>query len=169
MRLALLSILVSFLCFGCRDRTAATDASLPDAEAPAVVRTSTVPAPSLVQRLEQEAARRPAGTPKVEEVHAALRAAGIDLKPLRQTLALTVEASYCVISGSPSGLGVAICEYVDEKAAERGKALSLERLQAVPNREIFVNRKTTLTLRNTPNDETVRAEIKKAQEVFSKL
>ena len=168
MRLAPLLILPVILTLACREKSAAPDASVPDAQ-PAVTQTSTAPAPNLAERLQREAANRPAGTPKVEEVHEALRAAGIDLKPLRQTLALTVEASYCTISGSPSGLGVAICEYADEAAAERGRALSLDRLKAVPNREIFVNRKTTLTLRNTPNDDVVRAEIKKAHEVFSKL
>lgn len=166
-RIASTALLAAVLSVACTKKDVAPDASA--IAGAGLVATSTAPRPTIVEMLTSEAKNRPKDTPSAEAVIDALRAAGFDVKPAKQSLAYTVKAKYCAISGTSTGLGIAICEYESAEAAEEGKKHSLEKFSTIPNREIAINKKTTLTLRNTGGTESGKAEVAKAFEVFSKL
>ncbi|MEO6420254.1 MAG: hypothetical protein ABIP39_12635, partial [Polyangiaceae bacterium] len=63
-----------------------------------------------------------------------------------------------------------VCEYADEAAAKAGRATSLKALAGVPNREIAVNKKTTLTVRQPPTKTPAsEAAARKAAQIFATL
>ncbi len=118
----------------------------------------------------REAASRPTGTPRAEDVLAALAAAGIKVPATKQFLGATVGATYCFGGRAESGLGVSVCEYSDEDAAQKGRELSLTKFKDLPNRTILVNKKTTLTLAAIAAPPAAGdPEVSKASDVFSKL
>ena len=132
-------------------------------------KTSTMPAMGLGETLRAEVRSRPTGTPTVEAVHQALLAGGLTLSAPRQALGLTVGASYCSLAGDAAGIGIAICEYADEARALQGRQLSLERFKAIEHREILVNKKTTLTIRNSAGTDEAKGRVEKMREIFSRL
>lgn len=134
-----------------------------------------LPAPSqtpegkrtLSQRLRGESEVRPTGTPRAEDVLAALATAGIQVKGVKQYLGSTVQASFCMGGQTTSRLAIAVCEYSDEQAAMRGRTYSLEKFRGIaPSRAILVNRKTTLTLSGSSSSAADGAEAKSVQAVF---
>jgi|GEM_PF-1832080 len=113
---------------------------------------ATTPAPvgdeamrTLGGRLAFEAAHRPTGTARVEDVMAVLAAAGVTIAPVKQYVGLTAAASYCAGGRTVAGLGVAVCEYESPAAAAAGRD-HVEKLFAnVSGREITIHGATTLT------------------------
>jgi hypothetical protein len=125
---------------------------------------------TLKPRLEAEAKSRPTGTPRAEDVFEALKKAGIESTPAQQVLGAMVHAVYCVSTATPDGaLGISICEYASEGAAEEGKTFSLETFKTFQNRSIARNKKTTLTLQRVLPGDAVDRAAKKATEIFSAL
>jgi hypothetical protein len=123
---------------------------------------------SLMERLQRESAARPAGTPRPEDVQAALGSHGITLERWKQVLATPVGARFCMAGETPHGLGVAVCEYGSEAEAARGLGYSratFDRL--IPNRRLSVNRKTLLTL--TPATPAVGEEATRVATAFAAL
>src|SRR5258705_11067062 len=102
---------------------------------------------SLGDELQKEAAHRPEGTIKAEDVFKALDAAGIksDGTP-RQFLGTTVEAAYCAGIRTHEGVGVAVCEYPDAAAAAKGKDIAETKFAAVKGRTIVIQKSTSLTV-----------------------
>lgn len=168
---SLLLIVIVALSGACTDQG---EPSAQDSPRTAAVPAPRAPAPrtnvSLAESLRAEADNRPSQTPTPEQVFAALRAMNIDLRGPRQYLASTVGASFCMGGRVSDTLATAVCEYPDADAAERGRAMSLERFAAAaPHRQIVVNRKTTLTLSSatTPlqKDDTARRIVRSFQEL----
>jgi hypothetical protein len=127
------------------------------------------PIMTLAARLENEAKSRPSGTPTAEQAFDALAAGGLAVEDRKQVLGATVKASFCMMGRTKNGMSVSVCEYPDEKAADAGRAYSLETFQgAAPHRAIVVNKKTTLTL-STDGPLESDVDAKKAQEIFAKL
>lgn len=123
---------------------------------------------TLMGRLTYEAQHRPAGVLRAEDVIAALKDAGIEVKP-QQVLALSVRAAYCVAGSTPAGTGVTVCEYPGEAEAAAGRAYSLERMAAMKNRLLTVRRGTLLTVTTTAEPPESDVEGKKIVGVFEKL
>jgi hypothetical protein len=119
--------------------------------------------------LQKEAAARPTGTVKAEDVLSAVEKAGVKIQGRNQALASVLGASYCMGADTGSMLGLMICEYPDEAAAQRGRT-STQALfgQAMPV-EIHVNKKTTLAITNLVKSERSTVEARKIAEVFQKL
>lgn len=124
----------------------------------------------LAVRLDREARARPTGTPRAEEVLAALTRGGLTLVRSRQVLASTIGASYCTSSVTQKGVGLAVCEYTAEDVARRGLDYSratFDRL--IPGRRLLVNRKTLLTVTRPGGDASTVAEANIAASIFAAL
>jgi len=150
----------------------------PNAPAPATNRTPPAPAPAaaaaatpsaqptmeregnqaMTDELAREAGQRPTDTPTAEAVLDALEKNGIRIERRRQVPGRPVEASYCVTGLLAGGASASVCEYPDAEAAARGKQVSMDKLKMMPKHEIFVNKKTTLSVM-APDDlaEKIRA------------
>lgn len=126
------------------------------------------PVVTLEDQLENERAVRPDGTPHVEAVIAALEKSGLTVTDRQQHVATIYGAKYCL--GAKSGeVAFSICEYETKEAALAGRSLSLKALGAV-NRDIFVNQKTTMTVRQ-PAVKTAASETvaKKSVDAFARI
>jgi hypothetical protein len=125
--------------------------------APAAATPDPVPA-ALAVRLLAEAAARPEGTPRLEDLVASLRAAGVGIARTRQVLGASMGARFCAVARTGSGHTLAACEYDSADAARAGQAEAAARFDAVvPGRRSFVNRKTLLSVAppgGTAGDET---------------
>jgi hypothetical protein len=115
----------------------------------------------LGERLVREAKARPSGTPRAEQVMAALERGGWRLERNLQVLASPVGASYCSSAITPRGVAVAVCEYAAEDAARRGLEYSHRAFDPIiPGRRLVLNRKTTLTVTGAADaDATTAARI----------
>jgi hypothetical protein len=116
---------------------------------------------------QNEAVNRPRGTITVEEALAAFREADIKLDTVRQHLARPYGARYCVGAKSGSAIALSVCEYIDSAAADAGAEISRKLLLA--NREIRVNRATTLTVREIEKTPAADAVAVKLFERFARL
>ncbi len=138
-------------CKRARSRDAAPAATAATA---AAVPAATQPSPemrTLSGRLAFEAAHRPTGTARVEDVVAALGRAGVALDEPKQYLAATAAASYCAGGHTADGLAVSVCEYADAAAATAGRAHVERRFAALAaDRRIVVRGATTLTTTAPP-------------------
>jgi hypothetical protein len=123
----------------------------------------------LVGRLAEEAASRPKDTPSAEAAFAAFTKAGVPLHGIFQHLGSPIFASYCASATTEANTAMSVCEYGDEATLQKGKAESAKAFAAIPNRDIYVNKKTTLTLLLQPKNETTEADGKKLVEIFSAL
>jgi hypothetical protein len=124
---------------------------------------------SLNQRFEREAGQRPKDTPRVEDVLAAFEQQGLTCQDRRQHLAAPFRARYCFGARTDHDVAISICEYGDAHGAKLGRDESLKAFSAVQNREIFLNRSTTLTLRQGRPTAASQAVIRKLVEAFSKV
>jgi hypothetical protein len=118
----------------------------------------------LAGRLAREAGARPSGTPRAEEVMAALARGGLTLDSARQVLASTVGAAYCTSAATAKGVAIAVCEYPAEESARQGLEYShraFDRL--IPGRRLLLNRKTMLTVTGADD------EARRAAEIFAAL
>ncbi len=132
--------------------------------APAVARSG-----SLGGALEQESLRRPEGTPRAEDVMGAFKGAGVKLSSEKQHLGAPIEAAYCVGAESGGGLSLSVCEYDDAAKASAGKQMSLKAFGAITHRQIYLNKKTTLTVLESAPSAEADAEQKQLVELFAKL
>jgi len=121
------------------------------------------------EKLALEASSRPAANPKAEVVLDALQKSGLHLKNQKQHAGAPVGAGYCVGAESDENVSLSICEYRDQNAARDGKEASERAFRAIANREVFLNRMTTLTLLQYPKNEASEAAAKRAVEAFQKL
>jgi len=143
---------------------AAASASVaPDRPAPAGAATFFGP------KLAQEAQGRPTGTPKAEEVLAAIAAAGIPLEGQAQHVASTVGAHFCLGATAPLGLRMSACEYDTEAGALAGRDLSAKAFGKIEHRDITVNKKTTLTILQAPFTPGSQAAHDKALAAFTTM
>jgi hypothetical protein len=110
---------------------------------------------------QNEAANRPAGGLRAEDTLAAFHRAGIELSEERQHLARPYGARYCMGAfAAGRDLALSVCEYVDTTAAQAGAAASGK--IALKNREIRLNRATSLTIREinkTPESDGLSTRI----------
>jgi hypothetical protein len=125
---------------------------------------------SLGDKLQVEQRDRPTGTAKAEDVYAAFEKAGFALTEKQQHVASVFGAKFCLGAKTTNDMAFSVCEYADEAAAKAGRETSLKALAVVPNRDILVNKKTMLTVRQ-PATKTPASEAaeKKAAQVFSAL
>lgn len=150
--------------------TAAPAAPAPASAAPATAATGPGgdTMRSLAGRLQFEAANRPTGTTRADDVFVALAAAGVPLEDTKQYLGLTAAASYCAGGRTADGLAIAVCEYPDPAAAAAGRARVTERFPVGPGRRITVRGATTLT--TTAPDETALAATRaRVEAVFTAM
>jgi hypothetical protein len=119
-------------------------------------------AKELLPRLEKEKSSRPTGTPRAEDVLAAVEKAGVALVGRNQALASILGASYCMGADTTSALGLMVCEYPTEAAAHKGREQMLSFFgQGLPM-QVLVNKKTTLSMTNltrAPRAEQERATV----------
>jgi hypothetical protein len=118
-------------------------------------------------RFVKEAANRPTGTPRVEDVYGAIAKAGFPLEEQQQHLASPFKASYCVGAKTKPDIALSVCEYPSVEIAQKGKAES-EKIKIL-NRELFLNGATTLTVRLGDENVDSEAAKKKIVEAFSKV
>jgi len=116
---------------------------------------------------QNEAANRPTGTIKAEDALDAFRKDGIELDSVRQHLARPYGARYCVGAKSGTVVALSVCEYIDTAAAHAGAELS--RKVVLANREIRINRATSLTVREVEKTPAADAMASKLFESFAKL
>jgi hypothetical protein len=155
MRKTLLIFVLTFACHRPGAPPAPATPSVPDPD-PDLAR---LPIPA---RLAREAQRRPAGTPRVEEVMAALGQGGVPVERVRQVLASTIGASFCAAGSTAAGTTVAVCEFPSEEVARRGMSTSHQLFdRLIPGRTLVLNRKTLLTVAG--------AEAQAARSLFAHL
>ncbi len=102
---------------------------------------------SIPERFATEAKERPTGTVRVEDAITAFQAAGATLREQRQHLGSPFLAAYCVGAQTGEDIHFSLCEYNDVARAKEGKAMSEKSFGSVPNRTLYLNGATTLTLR----------------------
>jgi hypothetical protein len=101
----------------------------------------------LPARLAREAQSRPTGTPRLEEVIAALTRNGLAVERVQQVLGSTIGASFCASAATRQGTGVAVCEFASEDIARRGMSYSRQIFdRLIPGRTLALNHKTLLTV-----------------------
>jgi hypothetical protein len=116
---------------------------------------------------QNEAAHRPMGTIKAEDVLDAFRQAGVELDTVRQHLARPYGARYCVGAKSGALIALSVCEYIDPAAANAGAELS--RKLVLANREIRINQATSLTVREVEKTLAADALSQRLFERFARL
>ncbi len=125
---------------------------------------------SLGDKFTQEAANRPAGAMRAEEVFAAFQKGGMKLKEApKQHMGSPVGAMYCAGATSEANLAMSVCEYRDEAAAKKGREESATAFKAIPNRDVYINKQTTLTILQNPKGPESEAESKRIIAQFAKM
>jgi hypothetical protein len=125
---------------------------------------------SIGDKMAQEATARPAGALRAEEVLAAFQKDGMKLKePPKQHLGSPVGAMYCVGARSEANVAMSVCEYRDEAAAKKGRDESLAAFKAIENRDVHVNKQTTLTVLQNPKGPESEAESTRIVAQFAKM
>ncbi len=123
----------------------------------------------LRERLAHEASRRPEQAVRPEQLREALQGRGVALARGRQVLAAPVGAAYCEAAVSDQGLGLSLCEFADEAAAEAGRERSHELFDTlVPGRTLVAHGGSLLTL-TQPGDERAAREAELVAGLFGAL
>ena len=169
---------LALLLLGACQRTPPAQGVPPPAAAPRPLETSapappparSAPAlpPLLAYRLAQEAQARPTGTPRAEEVLAALQEAGLALDARQQYLGSTSGARYCYGARSGHGLQLSVCEYAAPREAQAARRRLLRALGS-PERAVLLNRATTLQVQRPAGDTGAAAEARLAAQAFQRL
>jgi hypothetical protein len=137
-------------------------AQTPAAEAPA-------PLPGVFDRLAAEARSRPSGTVTVEDVVAALAAAGDPTEHQQQVLASPLGARYCAVLETRSRQVLSVCEFESPAAARAGLELSRSRFdRLIPGRRFELNGGTLLTVAPRGGDPSADGSAA-ARELFAAL
>lgn len=124
---------------------------------------------SIPERFANEAKSRPTGTVRVEDVFAAFQGEGAKIREQRQHLAGPFLASYCVGAQTGEDVHLSVCEYKDAAKAKEGKAMSDQAFGTVPNRTLYQNGGTTLTVRVGGSSAADKELAKKLVQTFSTL
>lgn len=124
---------------------------------------------SIPERFQVEAKGRPTGTVRVEDAYAAFQGAGAKLREQRQHLGAPFLAAYCVGAQTGDDVHLSVCEYKDAAKAQEGKAMSEKSFGAVPNRTLYINGATTLTLRVGGTSAADKDLAKKIVDAFAAL
>lgn len=165
-----ISLVVGGSFFGCKARAPQAPVV---AASPAVVVTNTArEAPyihSIPETMKQEAASRPTGTPRAEDLVGALKNQGLVFSEPKQVLANKWGARYCSMTVGASGVEVMVCEFETDAAAVQGRDFSTKAFGSIANRDLHLNRKTVLTVLRGPSAPPVTAEAKSVSEVFAGL
>jgi hypothetical protein len=148
-------ILVVIAAVGCRE---ATPPGAPEITTPAVDPPAGA-ARSLERRLAAERAARPAGVVGIEALVPALAARGVEVVRARQVLAAPVGARYCAAVTTRGGLGLSLCEFGSQAAAEDGLARSRARFdRAMPGRRLAAAGGSLLTIASDGPEAQLAAE-----------
>jgi hypothetical protein len=113
-------------------------------------------------RIASEAKDRPKDTVTVEQTVAAFKAAGAEIREQKQHLGHPFRAKYCMGIQTGADIHMSICEYESAAKAVEGRGVSLQAFAAVPNRSIYANGGTTLTVRlgqNGPEDQALAKKL----------
>lgn len=122
----------------------ATTSSLPEARDPL----------PLAQRLMLEASEHPEARQNVDRFLKSLQDAGIKMTRTHQALARPLSARYCATALTAAGLGLSMCAFADESAAQQGRALSQRSFDAlIPGRTLLVDKANLLTITDPPSEE----------------
>lgn len=166
---------VSVTATGCKKKDQPAPAPAPVEPGPAAAKPEREPEPegaaamrTLAGRLSYEAAHRPNGTAKVEDVLAALGAAGITVTEVKQYVAMTAAAGYCAGGRTGEGLGVAVCEYASPAAATAGREHVTKLFPNIPGRQITIRGATSLTT-TAPDGADLAALRAKAEQAFATM
>ena len=100
---------------------------------------------SLQDQLAAEAAGRPAGTPTLEALTAAVKET-VSLGAPRQVYGQKMLASYCASADSLDGMLVTICEYPSPEQAKRGETESNLLFSKLAGHQSRVSKKSVLHL-----------------------
>lgn len=137
---------------------------------------ATLPNMSFAERFALEAKGRPHGiTPTAEEVYAKLKTAGLEVVDVKQHLAAPQGARFClgaraVGPNKETRLDLSVCEYATPEVARMGRDYSAESMKAViPNRTVYVNKQTTLIVREDQKTPEIDALVDAASAAFAKL
>jgi hypothetical protein len=145
--------------------TAAVAASAPASS-------SSIPLPAAAVafggRFEAEAAHRPTGTPRAEDMFAAIEKKGIPLHNVQQFMGAPVGAKFCAGADTDKKVFLSVCEYADPKAATEGKAMS-EKVFAAIARKLYVNKASLLTIRDDGKTPETAEQQKVIAETFAGL
>ena len=128
-----------------------------------------LPNVGVANRMANEAKNRPTGTPRAEDLYAALAKAGMKVVEKNQHMAAPFGAQYCLGAEVEGQLALSVCEYGSEQAAKDGREMSLKAFKFVANREIFINKQTTFTVREKSKTAEIDAVAKRAQQLFAGL
>ncbi len=123
----------------------------------------------LAGRLALGASQRPELAVRPERLFEQLALEDVELLRTRQAVGATLGASYCVTSRSAEGLGLAVCEFVDDASAKLGEARSHELFdRLIAGRTLIRNENTLLTLTSVPTD-AAKTESARAAAIFASL
>jgi hypothetical protein len=92
----------------------------------------------------------------------------------KQHLGSPFGARYClgaraIGSNNTPMLQISVCEFVSVEAARIGRDYSAEGMKTIPLRTVYVNKQTTLTLREEKKDPDIDAMVEKAAAAYAKL
>jgi hypothetical protein len=124
------------------------------------------PGTPIAERFDLEARSRPTGTPRGEDLFAKLEAEGLILTEKHQHLASPFRAVYCTQAEVKGQLSMSVCEFTTEAGAKEGREISRNAFAAVPNRDVWVSRKSTLTVRADAKSDANDALAKKVLDLF---
>jgi len=105
----------------------------------------------------------------VEAVFAAFTRAGVPVHGQFQHLASPIYAKYCMSAKTEHEIAMSVCEYESAAMAIKGKDESNKAFGSIPNRDIYVNKGTTLTLLQDPKTPASEAEYKLLVSAFGAL
>lgn len=121
---------------------------------------------SLPERLSVEATQHPDAVQLVERALAGFEQDGVTFGRKRQVLARLLDAQYCQATVSGNGLGLSLCVFVDDEAAQRGRANSQARFdRLIPGRTLIAHDRMLLTL-TLPANDSARREMEVIQQRF---
>lgn len=123
---------------------------------------------TMAGRLGEEAQDRTHVKPEVEDVLAAFEAAGLKLSELKQGIARTSKARFCMFGQSPLGHRVLVCEFADDAEADKGAKFMASQL-VDPRRRVEPHGRLALTVFVTANSPEADRESAAFFEVFSKV
>ena len=129
---------------------------------------------NLGDKMMQEANTRPSGGLRADLVFTEFAKEGLRLgSPPKQHLGAPIGAAYCLGAESTAHVAISVCEYADETSAKKGRDQSLSAFNSIEheiaNREIFVNKATTLTMLQSLKGNDSEAESKRLVQQFAKL
>jgi hypothetical protein len=114
----------------------------------------------LPERLAREAASRPTGAVRSEQLVAALEAKGVAVGRTRQVLGRTLNARFCAIAVTGDGLVASVCEFDSPSAAIAAQKDSEQRFgRPMPNRRFMTNGQSLLTIANLRDSVEPQAQI----------